>query len=72
MNVVRPASSFSRDRCTNKFGGGVDGAGGFIEHEDARVGQEGAGEADELPLAQRHVGAALADIGLVAFGQSHD
>ena len=44
----------------------IHGAGGFIQHEDPRVGQEGAGEADELALAERHVRAALADFGLVA------
>ena len=33
------------------FGGGVDGAGGFVQEEDARVGQEGPRETDELALA---------------------
>src|SRR6185437_5717605 len=54
------------------FGGGVDGAGGFIGHEDARVGEERAGKADELPLTQAHVGAALADFGFKPFLKRHD
>ena len=47
------------------FGVGVDGGGGFVEHEDAGVGEESAGEADELALAEGHLGAAFADLGVV-------
>src|SRR5262249_45510514 len=55
-----------------ELGGGVDGAGGFVEHEDAGIGQEGASEADKLALAEGHAGAALADLALKAVVQGHD
>ena len=38
-----------------QFGRGVDGACGFVEHEDAGIGKKCSGEADQLPLAERHV-----------------
>jgi hypothetical protein len=47
------------------FGGRIDGAGGLVEHEDARVGEERAREADELALSEAHVGAALADVRVI-------
>ncbi len=47
-----------------ELGVGVDGAGGFVEDEDARGVCEGAGEADELLLSGGEGSAALAD-GLV-------
>ena len=31
----------------------IDGAGGLIEHQDARIGHQGPGESDELLLAHR-------------------
>lgn len=37
----------------------VDGTGGFVEYEDARVGHEGAGEGDQLLLAHREAAALL-------------
>ncbi len=43
-----------------EFGVGVDGGGGFVEDEDAGVVRECAGKADELFLASRECGAALA------------
>ena len=49
-----------------QFGAGVHGAGSFIQHENAGVGEEGAREADQLPLTQAHVRAALADIRVVS------
>ena len=33
------------------FRDGVDGAGGFVKHQDTWIGQERAGEANELALA---------------------
>ena len=51
------------------LGDRIDRAGGFVEHEDAWVGEHGADEADELALAQREAGAAFADHGLQLVGQ---
>ena len=50
----------ARARRTRMFGVGVDGAGGFVEDEDAGVVGEGAGEADELLLSGGEGGAAFA------------
>ena len=44
----------------------VDVGGRLVEHEDARIGDQGAGERDQLALAGRQLGAALADLGVVA------
>src|SRR5215210_7410917 len=44
----------------------VDRRRRFVEDEDARVGQEGAGEGDELTLAEREARPALAEVGVVA------
>src|SRR5579859_4819366 len=51
------------------FGDGVDGAGGFIEHDDAGIGQHGAGEANQLALAEGQGGAAFGDPRLQFIGQ---
>ena len=44
----------------------VDVGGRLVEHEDPRVGDERAGEGDQLALAGRQLHAALADLGVVA------
>ena len=44
------------------FGDGVDGTGGLVENENARVGEERAGKADQLTLAEGETGAAFADL----------
>ena len=44
----------------------VDVRGRLVEHEDPRVGDQRAGEGDELALAGRELDAALADLGVVA------
>ena len=44
----------------------VDVGGGLVEHEDARVGDERAGERDQLALPRGQLGAALAHLGVVA------
>ena len=54
------------------LGRGVDGRGGVVEHEDARVGDDGPGQGDALALAARQREAALADDGVVAVGQLVD
>ena len=43
------------------LGADVDVGRGLVEDQDARLGQEGAGEGDELALAGRELDAALAD-----------
>jgi hypothetical protein len=48
------------------LGGAVDGAGAVVQDQDARVGQEGAGDGDALSLPAGEGHAALADLGLVA------
>ena len=57
---VRPVIMRSSATRTRSLGVGVDGAGGFVEDEDAGVVGEGAGEVDELLLAGGEGGAALA------------
>src|SRR5215207_3449822 len=54
------------------LGLGVDGAGRLVEDEERRVEGERAGERDELLLADRETGAALAHLGVEAFGQALD
>ncbi len=51
------------------LGEGIDGGGGLVENEESRVGEHGAGEADELALAEREGGASFADGGVEAFGE---
>ena len=48
------------------LGGAVDGAGGVVQDQDARVFQKGARQGDALPLAARQGDPALADDGVVA------
>lgn len=46
----------------------VECARRFVEDQDARVGDEGAGDCDPLPLSAREAAAAFADKRIVAFG----
>src|SRR5579883_2994212 len=50
----------------------VDGAGGVVENQDARVGEQGAGDGDTLALAAGERDAALADHRLVTFLEAED
>ena len=50
----------------------VDGRGGVVEDQDARVGEQRAGDRDALALAARQRQAALADARVVAVGQRLD
>ena len=52
------------------FGLGVEGAGGFVEDEDAGVGEDGAGDGDALALAAGELDAALAYDGVVLLGET--
>ena len=51
---------------------GVDGAGGVVEDEDARIGHDGPGQGDPLALPARERQPALADDGVVAAGELED
>src|SRR5205085_12152009 len=51
---------------------GVEVAGGLVEDQDLRVGQDRAGDADALALAAGQLEPALADERVVALGQSVD
>ena len=62
--AVRPASSRRRPGLDPALGVQVDVRRGLVEHEDARVGDQRAGEGDELALAGRELDAALADLGV--------
>ena len=55
-----------------RLGVDVDVGGGLVEDEDPRVGDEGAGEGDELALAGGELDAALADLGVVALLERAD
>jgi hypothetical protein len=44
----------------------------LVQDQDAGIGQHRAGDADELALADRKVGASLQDLGLVAIRQGGD
>ena len=54
------------------LGLGVDRRGGLVEDQDAGIEGEGAGEGDELLLAHREAGAALAHRGVEAPRQARD
>ena len=47
------------------FGFGIEAGGGFVENQDARIGEDGAGDGDALALAAGKFHAALADDGVV-------
>ena len=50
----------------------VERAGGFVEQEDGRVLQEGAGQIEPLALADAEARTAIADDGVVAAGELVD
>ena len=70
--VVRPAIASRRPGLDRRLGGRVDRGGGVVEDQDARVGEQGAGDRDPLALAAGEGQAALADPGLVAVRQVAD
>src|ERR1035438_5008651 len=47
------------------LGFGIEAAGGLVENQDARIGENGAGDGDALALATGELDAALADDGVV-------
>src|SRR3954464_8774516 len=54
------------------LGADVDVGGGLVEDEDAGLGEEGAGEGDQLALTGRELDAALADFGVEALREPGD
>ena len=52
------------------LGVGIDVGRRLVEHQYPRTGREGPGEADELPLPQAQVTAALLELRVVALRQS--
>ena len=69
---VRLSISVTRLAWIDAFAFGVEVAGGFVEDQDLRVGEDGAGDGDALPLAAAELHAALADERVVAVGQCVD
>src|SRR6185437_5064010 len=57
------------DRC---LAVGFDTAGGFVEQQHIRIGQEGASDAQPLFLATAQTHASLSDFGVIAFGKTAD
>src|SRR5262245_30365111 len=51
---------------------GVEVAGGFVEDEDLRVGEDGAGDGEALLLAAGELDAAFADERVVLLGKADD
>ena len=54
------------------LGAGIDRAGGFIQDQDLRVGQDGPGDGQQLHLALRDVGGLLVQHHVVAVRQGVD
>ncbi len=55
-----------------RLGDGVHVGGGLVQDQKARVGQRGAGDAHQLPLPERDVGAAFQHACLVALLHKRD
>ena len=71
-NEVRPRSRRGQALLDQPLALGVEVAGGLVEDEDPRVGQDGPGDGQPLPLAAAEPHAALADQRVVAVGQALD
>ncbi len=59
--VVRPLTRLSRARLDFLLGLGIDRGSRFVEDQDARIDQQGAGDGDALALAAGQPLAAFAD-----------
>ena len=55
-----------------RFGFRIQGGGGFVEDQDARVKVEGTGDRDALPLSARQVHPAFTDPGVIALRELGD
>ena len=69
---VRPASRRRIAPSILRLALQVDVGGGLVEDQDPRVGDQRAGEREQLALPGRQLGSALADLGVVAVGQLGD
>ena len=69
---VRPLQQLVEGLLDQALGACVHGGGGFVQDQDARIGQRGAGDREQLPLSLRKTGAAFAQDGLVFVGQALD
>ena len=65
-SVVRPCEHAADRLLDLVLGGAVDRAGRVVEDQDARVGQQRAGDREPLALPAGERDAALADHGIVA------
>ena len=72
MKVVRPFAAAAMARWIWSSVARVDGGGGIVQDQDARVGQEGARQRQALALSAGEGHAALADDRLVALVESVD
>ena len=71
--MTRPGAAFQQfhQRLLDQhLGVAVDAGRGLVEHQDLGVGDQRAGEADQLALAEREVAAALLELAVVAIGQA--
>ncbi len=71
-NEVRPSHQGRQGRLDQAFALAVEVAGRLVEDEDRRVGQDGPGDRQPLPLAAAEPDPSLADEGVVAVGQVLD
>jgi hypothetical protein len=55
-----------------RLGARVDAAGGFVEDQDGRVGQDGPGNRQQLALSLAQVAGPFGEHGLVAMRQQAD
>ena len=70
--LVRPLSSCVERLLDQALGARVHAGGGFVQDQDARVGQRGAGNREQLALSLAQAAAAFAQHGLIFFGQALD
>ena len=70
--LVRPLQQLVQRLLDLPLGAGVHAGGGLVQDQDARVGQRGAGDGEQLALPLAQAAAALAQHGFVAIGQALD
>ena len=70
--LVRPSQQLVQRLLDLALGAGVHARRGLVQDQDARVGQHGAGDGEELALPLAQAAAALAQHRVVAVGQPLD